>query len=255
MENLDARNTRGPRAHRLLGTRALKNGPPSLGFLTLIKASPPAPGYRWSPCAPHGRAAVKVHIVEDDWGVRDALVELVNGLGYSVVAYGEAELFIAAGLPESGDLCSRRSGASRRPRRGAPAAAAQAGATAAHSRNLRPAQGGDPTPPCVGCPASRSCASRLPRRPSRPCSELRSFPGIGLLPSGIAPRDLCRFPIDPAQLLPRPAPGGDNGSTHQPLGKRKREVRRRLDRGLRSGAARSEAHASAAATFATSSAP
>jgi FixJ family two-component response regulator len=49
-------------------------------------------------------AAVKVHIVEDDWGVRDALVELVSGLGYSVEAYGEAESFIAAGLPGSGDL-------------------------------------------------------------------------------------------------------------------------------------------------------
>jgi len=47
---------------------------------------------------------VKVYIVEDDWGVRDALVELVSGLGYSVEAYGEAESFIAAGLPGSGDL-------------------------------------------------------------------------------------------------------------------------------------------------------
>ena len=49
-------------------------------------------------------AAVKVHIVEDDWGVRDALVELVRGLGHAVVAYPEGESFIAAGLPGSGDL-------------------------------------------------------------------------------------------------------------------------------------------------------
>ncbi len=47
---------------------------------------------------------MKVYIVEDDWGVRDALVELVSGLGYSVEAYGEAESFIKAGLPGSGDL-------------------------------------------------------------------------------------------------------------------------------------------------------
>ena len=47
---------------------------------------------------------MNVHIVEDDWGVRDALVELVRGLGHSVAAYPEAELFIAAGLPGSGDL-------------------------------------------------------------------------------------------------------------------------------------------------------
>ncbi len=47
---------------------------------------------------------MNVHIVEDDWGVRDALVELVRGLGHSVAAYPEAESFIAAGLPGSGDL-------------------------------------------------------------------------------------------------------------------------------------------------------
>lgn len=45
-----------------------------------------------------------IHIIEDDWGVRDALIELVRGFGHSVEAYESAETFLLAASPASADV-------------------------------------------------------------------------------------------------------------------------------------------------------
>lgn len=47
---------------------------------------------------------MKIHIVEDDWGVRDALVELVRELGHPVAAFGDGESFLRADTPAPEDL-------------------------------------------------------------------------------------------------------------------------------------------------------
>jgi FixJ family two-component response regulator len=51
-----------------------------------------------------GSAVVGIHIIEDDWGVRDALVELVRGFGHAVMAYADGEAFFQEGEFGSGDL-------------------------------------------------------------------------------------------------------------------------------------------------------
>ncbi|HYF53108.1 MAG TPA: response regulator [Salinarimonas sp.] len=45
-----------------------------------------------------------IHIIEDDWGVRDALIELVRGHGRQVQAYESGEAFMAAASPGPDDL-------------------------------------------------------------------------------------------------------------------------------------------------------
>jgi CheY-like chemotaxis protein len=47
---------------------------------------------------------MKIHIVEDDWGVRDALVELVRELGHPVLAFGDGESFLQTVTPAPEDL-------------------------------------------------------------------------------------------------------------------------------------------------------
>jgi FixJ family two-component response regulator len=49
-------------------------------------------------------AAVRIHIVEDDFGVRDSLIELATGLGHPVLAYSDGESFIQAPPPSPEDL-------------------------------------------------------------------------------------------------------------------------------------------------------
>ncbi len=49
-------------------------------------------------------AALRIHIVEDDYGVRDALIELVRGLGHTVLAYADGEAFMTAVAPGEDDL-------------------------------------------------------------------------------------------------------------------------------------------------------
>jgi len=48
--------------------------------------------------------AVRIHVVEDDYGVRDALIELVSGLDHVVLAYADGEAFVQAGVPDPDDL-------------------------------------------------------------------------------------------------------------------------------------------------------
>lgn len=45
-----------------------------------------------------------IHIIEDDWGVRDALIEVVRGFGHPVVAYADGEAFIATAMPAPDDV-------------------------------------------------------------------------------------------------------------------------------------------------------
>ena len=45
-----------------------------------------------------------IHIIEDDSGVRDALAELVGGLGYTVLSYADGESFIDVEPPQPGDV-------------------------------------------------------------------------------------------------------------------------------------------------------
>lgn len=45
-----------------------------------------------------------IHIIEDDWGVRDALVELVRGFGHDVNAYPDGEAFFQTGAFVAEDL-------------------------------------------------------------------------------------------------------------------------------------------------------
>jgi DNA-binding response OmpR family regulator len=47
---------------------------------------------------------VNIHIIEDDWGVRDALIELVSGFGHRVQAYPDGETFVREGRPASSDI-------------------------------------------------------------------------------------------------------------------------------------------------------
>jgi FixJ family two-component response regulator len=47
---------------------------------------------------------VRIHIVEDDYGVRDALIELVSGQGHKVLAYADGEAFMNGCSPHGGDL-------------------------------------------------------------------------------------------------------------------------------------------------------
>ncbi|MBA4205444.1 response regulator [Pannonibacter phragmitetus] len=47
---------------------------------------------------------VTVHIVEDDFGVSDALSILVEGMGHDAVVYPDAESFFEGEPPASGDL-------------------------------------------------------------------------------------------------------------------------------------------------------
>jgi FixJ family two-component response regulator len=47
---------------------------------------------------------VAIHIIEDDSGVRDALAELVGGLGYTVRSYADGESFIDGEPPQAGDV-------------------------------------------------------------------------------------------------------------------------------------------------------
>jgi CheY-like chemotaxis protein len=47
---------------------------------------------------------VRIHVVEDDYGVRDALIELVSGLDHIVLAYADGETFVQASAPAPEDL-------------------------------------------------------------------------------------------------------------------------------------------------------
>ena len=47
---------------------------------------------------------MRVHIVEDDYGVRDALIELVSGLDHVVFAYADGESFLQETAPAPDDL-------------------------------------------------------------------------------------------------------------------------------------------------------
>lgn len=47
---------------------------------------------------------VRIHIVEDDYGVRDALIELVSGQGHPVLAYADGEAFMNGCSPCGRDL-------------------------------------------------------------------------------------------------------------------------------------------------------
>lgn len=47
---------------------------------------------------------MRIHVVEDDYGVRDALIELVSGLDHVVLAYADGETFVQAGAPATDDL-------------------------------------------------------------------------------------------------------------------------------------------------------
>lgn len=50
------------------------------------------------------RHPVRIHIVEDDFGVRDALIELVSSLGLAARAYADGESFMRAGPPAERDV-------------------------------------------------------------------------------------------------------------------------------------------------------
>lgn len=50
-----------------------------------------------------GKAAVTVHILEDDPGVSDSLIVLLRNSGYAVRAYPDAESFFRAEPPLAGD--------------------------------------------------------------------------------------------------------------------------------------------------------
>ncbi|MDF2766766.1 MAG: hypothetical protein K0S81_3761 [Rhodospirillales bacterium] len=67
-----------------------------------IKASPPPSAMRARITGT--QSVMKIHIIEDDWGVRDALVELVRELGYAVLAFGDGESFLQADMPAPDDL-------------------------------------------------------------------------------------------------------------------------------------------------------
>ena len=45
-----------------------------------------------------------IHIIEDDPGVRDALAELVAGLGYAVRSYKDGESFLDVEPPQPADV-------------------------------------------------------------------------------------------------------------------------------------------------------
>jgi FixJ family two-component response regulator len=45
-----------------------------------------------------------IHIIEDDWGVRDALIEVVRGFGHQAAAYADGEVFIATATPGPDDV-------------------------------------------------------------------------------------------------------------------------------------------------------
>lgn len=47
---------------------------------------------------------MRIHIVEDDYAVRDSLTELVSSLGFSVRAYADGESLIRSGPPSSADV-------------------------------------------------------------------------------------------------------------------------------------------------------
>ncbi|MGP9821060.1 response regulator [Salinarimonas sp. NSM] len=47
---------------------------------------------------------MRIHIVEDDFGVRDALIELVSAFGFAARAYADGESFLRAGPPSPGDV-------------------------------------------------------------------------------------------------------------------------------------------------------
>lgn len=47
---------------------------------------------------------MRIHVVEDDFGVRDALLELVSGLDHVVLAYADGETFVQAGVPAQEDI-------------------------------------------------------------------------------------------------------------------------------------------------------
>lgn len=47
---------------------------------------------------------MRIHIVEDDYGVRDALIELVSALGFAARAYADGESFLRAGPPAPSDI-------------------------------------------------------------------------------------------------------------------------------------------------------
>ena len=50
------------------------------------------------------RPPVRIHIVEDDFGVRDSLIELVSALGFAARAYADGESFLRAGPPGPRDV-------------------------------------------------------------------------------------------------------------------------------------------------------
>lgn len=45
-----------------------------------------------------------VHIIEDDYGVADALATLLSGVGHDTVCYPDAESFFEAAPPAAGDV-------------------------------------------------------------------------------------------------------------------------------------------------------
>ncbi|GGK27166.1 response regulator [Salinarimonas ramus] len=47
---------------------------------------------------------MRIHIVEDDFGVRDSLIELVSAFGFAARAYADGESFLSAGPPAAGDI-------------------------------------------------------------------------------------------------------------------------------------------------------
>ncbi|WP_029032513.1 response regulator [Salinarimonas rosea] len=47
---------------------------------------------------------MRIHIVEDDFGVRDALTELVSAFGFAARAYADGESFLRAGPPGPSDI-------------------------------------------------------------------------------------------------------------------------------------------------------
>lgn len=47
---------------------------------------------------------MRIHIVEDDYGVRDALIELASSQGHAVLAYSDGEAFMNGCSPRGDDL-------------------------------------------------------------------------------------------------------------------------------------------------------
>ncbi|TVR05774.1 MAG: response regulator [Salinarimonadaceae bacterium] len=47
---------------------------------------------------------MRVHIVEDDYAVRDALTEVLSGFGHTVLAFGDGEAFILGCSPRPADI-------------------------------------------------------------------------------------------------------------------------------------------------------